>query len=384
MHNAAQPTLCSVSNLGACDPADLVKMPVKLFSRRLFVFPMSAADIAANFPSTFELFRTQSGMTVVAPSGITVTSSNLMGGDQVPCPFLLCGVCVSLTPEPEMWTANGAIADITAAAAAGPATPAYTGFIDATVANTTGLNQGTLEIGGATWRAAVDILLAYRLKFLLQCKYELFDVALADVGCIDSASQFQGAGDCLTPVAPYVQFANERYQGIGSNKRFLPPNLEPPAVGGTTGIAAAPTTRKIVGGPKMQGSLAGFYMCPAPILLSTCCRINMSLHQGEGDDFYLQRLRYEAADHSARGYAPEWTSGLIAGTLAAGDANVYTMKFGALSFQVTLIGYDVELSACQDYFSQSLPPSLLEMYGAIPSMPGHEAARLAGTLGGKR
>lgn len=378
---SAQP-LCTVTNLGACNPGDLVKMPVKLFMRRTFILPMSAADVSANFPSEFELFRATGAATATVAGGITTVATNLLGGDEVPCPFLLCGVCVQLTPEFDAWTATGAIVDSTAPGNTGPDTPSYDGTLPF-APPTTGRGHGTFEYGGATQRMAVDLLLSHRLRFLLQCKYELFDVPLSDIGCIDAAGNFQGSGDCLVPIGPGVQLGNAQAAAIGSKWRFLPPNVDPgppPPAAPAPGVASAPTTRVMRGGVSMQGSLAGFYLCPAPILLAPCCRINMSLYQSPGD-VYLDRARYEASDQMAapKGYAPEWTSGVI----AAGTAPVYpasppgmpaaqvlNMKYGSLVFGITMIGYNVTLGVCQEYFNSGIPADLLAMYRNIPNVPG--------------
>lgn len=380
MDKLSQP-LCTSSDIASCDPGDLVKMPVKLFTRRTFTVPMKADDVEANFPPEFELFRSTGPTQQVITGGQTTVDSNLLGGDEVPCPFLMCGVCVQLTPEFDAWSVNGAVVDSTVAGNTGPDTPDYDGSIPF-VGAAAGRWQGTLEHGGATQRAAVEFLLAYNLRFMLQCKYEMFDVPLADIGCVDSAGNFQGSGDCLVPAGPGIRKANDQYKALGLKSRFLPPTTIPAGPGGdpAKGFAAAPTTRVMRGGPKLQGNLAGFYLCPAPILLAPCCRINMSLHTGTSE-FHLNRLKAEMGDASVdspKGYGPEWTSGLVTGSVVAGAANVRTMKIGIMDASVTLIGYNLTSAACKQYFQMGIPESLLEVYSGIGNMPG---MRLGGARG---
>lgn len=374
MSSFTQP-FCTASSVGACDPNDLTKMPVKLFAGRSFTFPMSAPDIAANFPETYEVFRSigVNGSATVA-GGQTVYTSNMMGGDEVPCPFLCCGFCVEITPELEAWTLNGAVADVTVNP--GPSTPAFNGGLLASPVppNQDGLQQGVLEFGGATWRAAVQMLLGYNLRFMLQCKYELFNIPLVDIGCLDSAGPVDAAGASQVPAGPGIQAANAQYSALGLRSRFLPPNTTSDQ---TVGLAPAPVANVMRGGPVLRGGMSGWYLCPAPVLLAPCCRINLSLTTDTGGGTstaagHLARLRYEAADQSQNpaGYAPEWTNGLIAGQTKVGGAFSYVMKIGQLDVKILMVGYNLTLKACEQYFSYSNGGPLIEALSNIPGMPG--------------
>lgn len=373
MSSFTQP-FCTASSVGACDPNDLTKMPVKLFAGRSFTFPMSAPDIAANFPETYEVFRSigVNGSATVA-GGQTVYTSNMMGGDEVPCPFLCCGFCVEITPELEAWSLNGAVVDVTVPANAGPDTPVFNGEI--ANAGVAGIHQGVLEFGGATWRAAVQMLLGYNLRFMLQCKYELFNIPLVDIGCLDSAGPVDAAGGAQVPAGPGIQAANAQYAALGLRNRFLPPNMV--AAGQPPAYAPAPVANVMRGGPVLRGGMSGWYLCPAPVLLAPCCRINLSLTTDTGGGTstaagHLARLRYEAADQSQNpaGYAPEWTNGIIAGQPAAGAAFSYVMKVGQLDVKILMVGYNLTLKACEQYFSYSQGGPLIEALSNIPGMPG--------------
>jgi hypothetical protein len=363
--------LCTSSNPAACDTTDLVKTPVKLFTRRQFTFPMSSVDIEANFPAEYELFRATSTVT-----GVSQPVSNLMGGDEVPCPFLLCGVCVQITPEYEAWTLPVHVIDTVAAPSV--TTPQNNGIIP--LAGIAGTQKGTAEWGGATQRFAVDFLLAYRLRFLLQCKYEMFDVPLSDIGCVDAAGNFTGAGTGGVAALPGTAKINAQYAALNSRFRALAQNvIGAPA----TELANQPVVDTSRGGISFQGGMAGFYLCPAPVLLAPCCRVNMSLYQGEGPNMYLPRARAEAADSTAnqQSVSPDVWNAQITGVGALNAGAVVTMKGGAVAVGITLLGYNLTLGACQQYFMQALPGDLLAMYGTIPNVPGMaEAARAMSAL----
>jgi len=371
--------LCTATSPELCDTNDLVRTPVKLFSRRQFTFPMSKVDIESNFPPEYDIFRAFSTVT-----GVTQPISNLMGGDQVPCPFLLCGVCVQVTPELDSWTLPVDVVDTNVAGFNGPDVPANNGVIDA-AAVPLGRRKGSAEWGGATQRFAVDFLLAYRLRFLLQCKYEIFDQPLSDIGCVDAAGNMSAVGTTSTPAGPGLQKMNAQLAALGSRWRVNPQNLIPGA-GQAQTLAPAPTVDVQRGGISFQGSMAGFYLCPAPVLLAPCCRINMSFYQGEGTNMYLPLAKEEASDLTAAPatVSPDvWTSGTIAGTAgpgAATDALIMPVKGGHVALGITLLGWNLTPDACRQYFMQGMPEGLYDMYSAIPNMPGQAAAEAAARL----
>ena len=357
---------CVSGDLSTCEPTDLTALPVKLYTRRVFTKPMTRADIDANFPPEFELFRATGSTNAVVTGGQTIVETNMMGGDEVPCPFLLCGVCIQVTPELDSWSLPGAVVD-TSVAANKPDVPRYTGLIAAAGEN--GIRQGSYEFGGGTQRAAVDLLLAYRLRFLLQCKFEMFDIPLSDIGCVDAAGNFQGSGTSLTPAAPGVQAGNAQYASIGSDFRFLPVNT----FGANNDLPQAPVVQVMRGGIKFQGGLAGYYMCPAPVLLAPCCRVNMSLYDVNVSQA-RSRVKYEMSDlgtSAATTVAPDvWTTGNISGIASVGAAKQFTMGAGQLTFGVTMVGVNLTLTACRQYFQQGMPTDMMNMYKNIPGFPG--------------
>ncbi len=232
----------------------------------------------------------------------------------------------------------------------------------------------TAEIGANTIRAAIAFLQAYNLRMLLQCKYELFETALSDIGCIDSANDVSLAGDFLTPADPWLQRLNEQYAAINSTRRFLRPTTQ--ALAATPTVqdqqAFAPTTRAQLGGIKSKGSMNGFFQCPVPVLLTPCCRINMSFREvGEsalssgGDEPQLTRLKEELADTPV---APFWTglNGVVTGG-SAGSAMVRNFKYGQFGVGVTMMGFEVTPKACRDYFG-TVPASLLEAYKGVSDL----------------
>jgi len=362
-NNALNP-LCTATSLEFCDTTDLVKMPVKLFSRRQFVFPMSSVDVKANFPPEYDVFRATSTVT-----GVTQPISNLMGGDQVPCPFLLCGVCVQITPEFETFALPVDAVDTVAAPSL--TTPVNNGTIP--VAGIAGHRKATADWGGATQRFAVDFLLAYRLRFLLQCKYEMFDIPLSDIGCIDAAGNFTGAGTVGTAALPGIQKINAQYAALGSKWRALPQNITP---GNPDSLTNQPIVDTQRGGVTVQGGLGGFYLCPAPVLLAPCCRINMSLYQGEGTNQYLTRAQQEASDSLAApaSVSPDVWNTTITGVAAAEAGAVMAFNGGMVAAGITLVGFNMSPWACQQYFMQGLPAGMAEMYAGVTGMPGHDSA----------
>lgn len=346
-----------IENLINLDVGDLTAMPVKLWSKRPLVYPMSAAELAVEFPASYDVFR-------ATPSSGGDENNNLMGGTQVPCPFLMCGICVQVTPGVESFGLPVGVVDTSAAGMGGPSTPAYGGTIAA--GDPAGVQQGSFEYNTAGILACVEFLLAYRLRFLLQCKYELFDISLADVGCIDASGNFTGTGISNAAVSGRIQQANARYAALGLPQRALPQNILPgqPAV-----LPQAPMAQSKLGGLSMQGGLAGYYLCPAPILLAPCCNINMTFTLNS--TVHWDRLKAELGTSGVTaqtGYAPEWTDGTITGFARPGAANQVRMGFGNLDIGMTLMGYNMTPKACKDYFMLPMSAGLGAMYNNIPGI----------------
>lgn len=367
---------CTYNSLENCSATDLTAFTAKYYSRRQFIIPMSATDVAQNFPATFDIFQATTTNSL-ATVGVTSTISNLVGGNEVSCPFLMCGICIQLSVEPNAWAMScGELAapvasplvdyDGTTAIAAVPGGPIPM--------------PATLEYGHCTWRAVIAFLQSYSLSFMLQCKYELFDVPLSDIGCIDSTNEVSAVGDSLVAAAIGFQRANQQLQNIGSGRRAVPALTQALLPAGVVqdGLAFQPMTRAMVGGPKGQGSLNGFYLCPTPILLAPCCRINMAfVENGEsaisigGDSYQHRRLVEELLDVPVLPYGPDLPSQVAGG--APLSAVNRTIKFGAFEIGVMMMGYEITTKACAQYFGSGLTPEMAAMYSMIPNMPGVQA-----------
>lgn len=355
--------------LANIDTSNLVALPEKLTTRWLFVTPMLVGNAAVNFASERQVFQQiTNGSSVV--NGVVIEST-LLNGTAVDCPFLMCGLCVSITPEPEYGSASGGIFDVSVIP--GPTAPSYGG--GSTEAGVAGRSQGTADFGKNTQNMAIYFLMAYEFRFLLQCKYELFSTKLSDIGCIDSPAAQEAAGSYTAPGNPLAQRLNAQYAAIGLNDRFMLPNKVDtvPVSALFEGAASAPTISMQRGGPDMHGNFNGFMPCPYPILLSPCCNLNAELFSsGPISDYYRQRLIEEATPSPKTAIVPEYTNPPV------GDTNgttqlVHNVKFGALSVDFTLIGVKLEAAACQAYASSNVVPrSTLEVLwnaGAIPKPP---------------
>ena len=241
---------CSVGDLSTCSATDFTAFTAFYWSERQFRFPMSADEVARQFPASFDIF--QAYVTTADPE--TQTFSNLNGGNEVTCPFLMCGICVQITTSTQAYALNAGVYD-----APPPALLEYDGVTRYTDP-ATAPQPGVLEIGHCAWQFAIAFLQSYSLRFVLQCRYELFNKPLSEIGCVDKPDEMSGFGTSLIAAAAGFVAANEQQARRGLGSRIVPANsLATTAAGPNNALALAPTTLLQTGGPTGGGSLNGFF-----------------------------------------------------------------------------------------------------------------------------
>ena len=333
------------------DCTDITLMNAKYYSIRHFTFPLPATEVARQFPAEFDLFTPTSNPSAQAPG--VVFDSNLVLGQEVPGPFLLCGFCIHIDVEPETYTVSGSEFNFTPGTTPAVDPPASSGVnILGTPQAPAPAFNASLEVGSAAWRWAVAMLQAYNLSFTVQSKYELFNISLSEIGCVTTPGETQAVGDSTRAASHDIARANAHYWEIGSGRQFLPPTAQAPTPGGQlTDQAFQSTARSKFGNLKSTG--AGFYSMINPIALAPCCRINASLiKSGESANSIDRNVQHdivlrEALDNPLVPFGGAWT-GTVAGA-TTGTALARTMKIANASIGVVMLGYDMTSKACGEW-----------------------------------
>ena len=391
------------ANLDAALKADLREITATQFTRKQYVFPMSEDEFNASFPATISVFSDRAPAT----NGGTVT--NMVIANQVSCPFLLTGVSVTLIPDTIRAAIDGMVTNPAQAgfvALTPGATPAWD-RISATAGNpvigandlpvpNTGSQSAVFKWGSCSQDFAQAFAQAYNLRFLLGCKWEVFDEPLASMVCFDGqAGLTDGSGLSQIDMAAAIRKANDRAIDVLKINPFFPRTIEQsPALAAQPVARAvdapAPTAPENVGSVTWQNQTGGFFALDLPILLTPYTTIMMELHNNAGDLVYYPRMKQEATAQDSEVVLYPGANGSL--TDGAGTARYSLRKYGTLSIMTTLHGFNLESAAVSDYanlvasggFSQ-----YLTMYSGDqllgPQIAAANASRaLEGVAGAKR
>ena len=387
------------ANLDAALKADLREITATQFTRKQYVFPMSDEEFNASFPSTIAVFTDRGPVA----NGGTVT--NMVITNQVSCPFLLTGVSVTLIPDTIRATITGCVAPVTDL---GGETPAWD-RIDAATSQLIGpndaveegapiANPAVMKWGSCSQDFAQAFAQAYNMRFLLGCKWEVFDEPLANMVTFNGqAGLTDGSGASQIDMAATIFKANKLAMEQLKLNPFFPPTIEQ-----SPGIATPNTPRPVLapcpmadentGSVSWKNDGTGFFALDLPILLTPYTTIMMEMHNNTGDLVYYPRMKQEAtlSQDGAVTYAST-TSAVLSGLPGSVGGLVMLRKYGTLSIMTTLHGFNLESAAVSDYanlvasggFSQ-----YLKMYSGDmllgPQIAAAKASRaLEGTKGGR-
>jgi hypothetical protein len=293
---ASAPALQLTSDdVDAALQADLVKTYRTTFSMKEFDLPLTLKEFENFFGPVINLFAGDANQRAVG------VSTNTTLTNAVDMPFLVRCIAIYIAVEPLGFTAAGA-----GVPQPDPSTPIpafdgiqiITGSLIAPVFNKlTGVNgnHAWLEWGQCTWKGAHAFMQSYRLRMLLGGRLELFNELCADVGNLDSHSQWEGFSNSLSELPAYVAHVNAIYTEKNFSQVFIPATaqvVQQPPGGTTLSVIGVPTPLVPAswGGPKQEGLFCGCYPTRG-ILLVPGMPINLSFVQDDGDSLYFDALR---------------------------------------------------------------------------------------------
>ena len=365
------------ANLGAAVTADLREVTATQFSRKQYVFPMSDTEFNESFPSTIAVF-TDRGPTA---NGGVVT--NMVISNQVACPFLLTGVSVTVIPDTVRASIEGAVVSLTQPGFTLGQTPAWSDILATTnqligpldavpLVNPLLGNAAILKWGSCSQDFAQAFSQAYNMRFLLGCKWEVFDEPLSNMVTFDGqAGLTDGSGASGIDMAAVIRKANDRAIALLAAP-FFPRTIEqsPSFLNANTAraiLAPAPIAPENTGSVSWKNDGNGFFALDLPILLTPYTTIMMEMHNNTGDLVYYPRMRQEAtlAVDGAVQMASNATTQLSGAVVGTTGGLIMLRKYGTLSVMTTLHGFNLESAAVSDYANQVASggfSSYLKMY----------------------
>jgi len=406
MGNNSEKLSVLAANLDAVLKSDLREITATQFTRKQYVFPMSDAEFGQAFAATIAVFASP------APFANGGTVTNMLQSNKVSCPFLLSGVSVTLIPDTiraaidgmvTSWNTNNTPAWDRIDAATGR----LIGTTDVVVNGAPTAKPAVMKWGSCSQDFAQAFAQAYNLRFLLGCKWEVFDEPLASMVSFDGqAGLTDGSGASLIDMAFAIKQANDRaVLAIGGTDvaKFFPRTIEqsPTLLNPDefrAVLAPAPMAPENTGSVSWKNDGTGFFALDLPILLTPYTDIMMELHNNPGDLVYYPRMRQEAtlAVDGITTYSTSITSSEISndGAVATGPQGgaIALRKYGTLSIMTTLHGFNLESAAVSDYANLVASggfASYAKLYSADPTMgplvsQAMASRALEGTSGAKR
>lgn len=321
--------LGEVRDLSVCNEADIALIPTGHFSFSEYSLPLTTTQME-DFSGDINPLNITTSMNAQGKASDLITSL------QSPDWFLLMRVGVVVVPEPKQFSLNGA--DI-AAPGSGSAVPEFTGFVPAAgIGGDATARPATLVWGHDSLQAAYCFLNAYRLEFLLNGKFQLFDELSAHIGACVSGENAEGFGQSLLGAAPYVRSVNDHARARAAGRTFIPQTV-------TAGTPNTPAQPPIVpvsyGGLNMAGIFGGWYPTNG-VLLYPGMPIQARFVQQSGDPYYYPRLLRHLRDEGAVQYDVNFT-GVVTGI---GFAQSVMWKGGLFKVGLLLSGYSIAPYAC--------------------------------------
>lgn len=335
---------------------DLTKTYRTTFSMREFALPLTKAEFDGFFRPQINLFA---GDDVARASGV---SRNTTTTNAVDMPFLVRCIAVYIAVEPLGFTAAGGAF---APPAAGTDVPAFDGILRITAGSGVGQQAvapayatqdlAWLEWGLPTWKAAHAFMQAYRLTMRLGNRLELFNELCADVGNLDSHSEWEGFSNSLSELPQYVESVNERAITNAKGVIFLPPTAQ--AVASLPGVnnpvvigVPTPLIPASWGGPKMEGLFCGCYPVRG-ILLVPGMPINLLFVRDESDVLYYDKLETALVDSANIKYAANYTDNVVTGGGAiVAKGTFQEFKGGTMRVGVVMRGFELTPRAAIQWY----------------------------------
>jgi hypothetical protein len=329
--------------------ADLVKTYRTTFSMKEFDLPLTLKQFEAFFGPVINLFAGDASQRAVG------VSTNTTLTNAVDMPFLVRCIAIYIAVEPLGFTIAGAAIPTPDANTAVPAFDGIqfiTALAPAVPADYTAANLAWLEWGQSTWKAAHAFMQSYRLRMLLGGRLELFNELCADVGNLDSHSQWEGFSNSLTEVPAYVAHVNEIERENNRGLTFIPATAQAVAqTNATTALTTigvpTPLAPASWGGPKQEGLFCGCYPTRG-ILLVPGMPINLSFVQDDGDSIYFDALRDALTESDAVKYDKNFTNA-IANTTGA-SATFAEFKGGKLRLGIVMRGFELTPRAAVQWY----------------------------------
>lgn len=340
---------CKEDNVQGCLNTDLVKTYKTIFSLREFRLPFSAANFTSFFGPKINFFASEGSS---RDAGV---SSNTVITNAVDMPFLVRCITLYLTVEALGFTTVGAAV---AAPAPNTAVPFFDGVQIANAQGVLGIAEPAwLEWGQDTWKAAHAVMQAYRMVMLLGGRLELFSELGADVGSVDSHSEWVGFSSSLTELPQYIARVNARQADadIVRTTRFLPPTGQSVVLPGTTTPAVrigvpTPTAPASWGGPKMQGMFCGGCYPVRGILFVPGMPINLNLVRDDGDATYYEALQLALTQADNVRYDANFTGVISDGLATIASANFTEFKGGLFRIGIAMRGFELTPRAAVEWY----------------------------------
>lgn len=345
---AKQVETCVEDNIQGCLSADLVKTYKTIFSLREFRLPFTTAEFLAFFGPKINFFASDGS------NRDTGVSSNTVITNAVDMPFLVRCITVYLTVEALGFTAVGAA--IAAPTTPDTAVPFFDGIQIANAQGVLGIAQPAwLEWGLCTWKAAHALMQAYRLVMLLGGRLELFSELGADVGSVDSHSQWVGFSSSFSELPQYVSRVNARQAEIGRTTRFLPPTGQTVALIGAPTVPVqigvpTPTVPASWGGPKMDGMFCGGCYPVRGILFVPGMPINLNLVRDDGDTAYYEQLQLALTQADNVRYDANWGASVVFNGNAIASVNFTEYKGGNFRLGIAMRGFELTPRAAVEWY----------------------------------
>ena len=341
---------CNEDDVQSCMQADLVKTYRTIYSLREFDLPFTATGFDDFFGPTIQFFAgDQSKRTQGISSNTTLTNA-------VDMPFLVRCIAIYITVEPLGFTAAGAA--VATPAAANTNVPFFDGVqIDLQAApGVLALGVASpawLEWGIPTWKAAHALMQAYRLQMLLGGRLELFNELNADVGNIDSHSQWVGFSNSLSELPLYVAHVNANERTNTRGLIFLPATAQQVIQPGASTVSdigvPTPLVQASWGGPKMDGLFCGCYPVRG-ILLVPGMPINLNMIRDDGDVFYYTKLKEALVEASNVVYDVNYSGDVkVNGTVVA-STKFTEFKGGTIRIGITMRGFELTPRAAVQWY----------------------------------
>lgn len=322
-----------------------LKIPTYYYDFKEMQLPLDPEECSSFFDETISIFGFDPPRkTTNAATGLRINEA-----------FLALGVGIIASGESESFTLGGVSIDPPAAgtattgmqASAAGLTDPWLGGVNPAgdFVQPAGFQQATMWWGGPTWKIIEQFIQNYRLRLLLNSRFEVVNESLFDLGIVWTFSNTTGASNSRIATKPYIRAMNEVMDEKGINNLFLPASFT--VEDNTKVCLPAPNAPVTYGHPNVLGLANRLYSFAQPILFVPGLRFQMDFVQASPQP--LPQI-CDLATVNAGSYAPSLSTEITGDALASCSTGVM-IPGGTVRLGLVLKGFALQPSAALHYLN---------------------------------